>query len=242
MLAKNTIVAGLVVSVASLIAPNFARGAGQSLSLQFSGVTESIVDPYVLLFSSPTDTETFEGFAALTTIPTGSSSQSLILSPTGSSQTNPTSLNTNTPIDGYVIVGVYPPSPGDQGITVGVSTIFAPTIQADTYAQLTAAISPLIPSESDVVAALENPSPTVISAVLSEVGTPIAANAAVALIFPNGTGDLLDFTDGTPNGTVTSTLVTAGTGPTTVPLPSPAWAALTALLGLAALSILRKKI
>jgi hypothetical protein len=240
MLAKHTIIAGLAISFASLLGPNFARAAGTSLTLQFSGVSHSIVDPYVMLFSSPTGTETFEGFATLQTIPTGSSSQTLVLSPTASSQSNPTDIQTNTPINGFVMMGVYPPSLGDQGVTVGVNTTFAPSIEGDTFAQLAAAISPLIPSESDVVAALESPTPADISAILGEVGTPIAADDAVAIINPNGNGDLLDFTDAALNGSVTSTLVTTS-GPSTVPLPSAAWMALITLAALATISALRTR-
>lgn len=240
MLTRPSLFTAMLVAVTGVFAPGLARGAETSLSLQFADITTSIVDPFVLLYSSAPGTETFEGFGELQTIPTGASTQSLVLLPSTSSQTNPAGIQGSTPIDGFVIVGVYPPT-GTQGVAVGVSPTFAGAIEGETYTQLTAPLSPLIPSEADTVAALENPTPTVISAVLAEVGAPIAANAAVALIAPNdGSGDLVDFSDGTLNGSFSSTLVTAVTP--AVPLPSAAWMALMTLCALAAISSLRKKI
>jgi len=240
MLTRQSTLAGLIFAAAALLAPGLARGAGQSLDLEFTGITNSIIDPYVVLFSSTPGVETFEGYGLLQTIPTGSSTQALILSPSASSQTTPPTLQTNTPINGFVLLGVYPPT-GTQGISIGVSLDAAGAIEGETYAELTAPLSGTIPSEATVVASLESPSPTVITAVLGAFGTPIAATDSVALISPNdGTGDLVEFSDGTLNGSVSSTLVTIGTP--AVPLPSAARMALIMLGILATISVLRSKL
>jgi hypothetical protein len=240
MLTRSSIFAAMLFAVAFVFAPGLARGATQSLDLQFTGVTDSIVDPYVVLFSSTPGVETFEGYGLLQTIPTGSSSQALILSPAASSQTTPATIQTNTPIDGFVLIGVYPPT-GTQGISLGVSPTGAAAIEGESYTELTAPLSPTFPSEATVVASLESPSPAVITGVLGAFGTPIAAMDAIALINPNdGSGDLVDFSDGTLNGSVSSTLAT--TGSPAVPLPSAAWMALIMVGALATVSMFRAKL
>ena len=240
MLTRQSTFAGMVFAAAALLAPGLARGAGQSLDLQFTGVGDSIIDPYVVLFSSTPGVETFEGFGLLQTDSDWFIDAALILSPTGSSQTTPAALQTNTPINGFVIVGVHPAT-GTQGITLGVSPAVAAVIEGESYAELTAPLSTSFPSEATVVASLQSPSPTVITAVLGAFGTPIAATDATALINPNdGSGDLVDFSNGTLNGSVSSTLVTIGTPG--VPLPSAAWMALIMLGLLATISVLRAKL
>jgi hypothetical protein len=208
---KAEIMRGRLMLLASLglVAFGLAVRADASSTLQmaFSGVSNSVVDDYVLLFSSVTPgVQTFEGYAPLAAIPAGGSTQSITISPAGVSQTVPTDIETNTPIDGVVLAGVYP-STGPTGVSFGVDGTYASGIEGESYATLVAGISPLIPDEADVVAALESPSPTVISDVLSEIGTPIAANDAAAIVALGDNGELVDFSNGTANGGFSATAV-----------------------------------
>jgi hypothetical protein len=241
---KLILSAGLALSI-SVMSPRHAAAASESLDLSFSGITSGISSDYALLFSSEPGTETFEGYAPLASIPTGSSTQSVTLTPESSSGTVPTSIETNTPIDGIVLVGVYDATEV-PGVTVGVSTTFAASIEGESFSTVTAPISSLIPSESIVVGALESPSSTDLSAVLGYIGTPIASDSAVAIIPIGGSGDLVDFSDGTLNGTLSDSLSTTGTTPPPpppgVPLPAAADSALAMLGVLAGASLLRRKI
>lgn len=243
MRSKLILSAGLALSI-SVMAPRHASAASESLNLSFSDISSGIVSDYALLFSSEPGTETFEGYAPLASIPTGDSTQSVTLTPESSAGTNPTSIETDTPIDGLVLVGVYGPIES-QGVTVGVSPTFATSIEGESFSTVTAPISSLIPSESIVVGALESPSPTDLGAVLGYIGTPIATNAAVAIIPIGGSGDLVDFSNGTLNGSMSDTLTTTGNTPPPppgVPLPAAADSALAMMGVLAGASLLRRKL
>lgn len=209
------------------------------VNLTFDSVPFTISSAYVVLYSINGTTPTFDGYAALSDIPVGHSTQQVVYSPSADSQTVPADLGGNSP-GFFGIAGVYT-NGATQGLTVGIDTTEAAAVSGESFAT---AFGTIIP-ESTIVGFLQNPpAPTLLNAALQQYVNGFSGQIGPDLISTdNGTGDLVNFSNATVSGTANATIgnvIIGGPGPSTVPLPSAAWSGLMMLAGLAGISALRR--
>jgi hypothetical protein len=242
MLRKTFLGAALLAcGVASLSGE--ARAASSEITLNFDNVINPISSDYLALFSGTTTAVSFDGYATLQDIPAGASTQNVIISPAGSSQTVPADLGGNTP-EFFAIAGVYSQTSQlgtTNGVAVGVNAATSATLEGETYAQAFPG-STLIP-ESQVIAFLQNPNlsllPTSLQSYVNEFSNQVSP-AVVSL--DSSPGELVDFSDGTAGGQISASIVpvspgNGGGGPAAVPLPAAVWSALPILGILGAMKI-----
>jgi len=224
-----------VLVAASLAVPRFAAAAGDSIFLTFTDVVTPISPAYIALFNGTEGTTvSFDAYATLAAIPAGDSTQSVVISPVGSSQTVPADLGGNTPTS-YAIAGVYSNDP--DGLSVVTNTTEAAAVEGQPFASVFPAELP----ENEVVSFLQAPNLSLLPTSLQSFVNGFQGEVSPAVVNLDGsTGDIVNFSNGTAGGTVTASIgPTAGTT-SPVPLPPAATAGAVLLLALAAIQHVRR--